>query len=153
MKLLLTILICILLSAGYAYSQKEDKTKVIKIIDGDTVSVQIGDKYETVRIIGINAPEDTKTKECFGSVATAEVTELLDGQEVILEADPTQADRDRYQRLLRYVFIGDTNVSLYLIENGFAREYTYSKAYKYQKEFRAAEAKAKDQHLGLWNCG
>lgn len=155
MKLLLTILLCTLGCVAYAIGQTTEKPKVIRLVDGDTFTVLTEGKYETVRMIGINAPEFTKVKECYGKESTDKLKELIDGKEVKLEADPTQADKDKYGRLLRYVFLNDSNINLYLIAEGYAKEYTYSKAYKYQDEFKKAQTKAVASKKGMWsgdNC-
>lgn len=134
---------------------KGTAVKVIKVIDGDTVQVKMGDKTETIRLIGMNAPESVdpkKTVQCFAKEASAKAKELLMDKEILLEADETQGDIDVYKRELRYVFLPDgTNFSKVMIANGFAREYTYrSKKYKYQTEFKQAQIEAKLAKSGLW---
>ncbi len=128
--------------------------KVIKVIDGDTVQVMVGDKKETVRMIGIDAPEITTTQkstECFSERSKEKVEKLLTNKVVSLEADSTQSNRDQYNRLLRYIFLEDgTNLNKLLIEQGFARQYTYRSSYKYKKEFVKAEQEAKLNKRGLW---
>ena len=64
------------------------------------------------------------------------MTDLLAGKSVLLQGDDTQDDRDRYGRLLRYVFLpGGININELLVENGFAHEYTYDNPYLYQGLF------------------
>lgn len=127
---------------------------VIKVVDGDTIVVRIGTLNETLRLIGINTPETVdprKPVECFGKEASNRAKELLTGKRVRLEADPTQGERDKYQRLLRYVFLEDgTFFNQKMIEDGFAYEYTYNLPYKYQEEFKAAQAAAREAKRGLW---
>ncbi len=127
---------------------------VLKVVDGDTLHVRIDGTDEKVRIIGINAPE---TDECWGGESTEAAARLLDGATVTLVADPTQADRDRYGRLLRYVMLPDgTDVGLRMISDGDADEYTYDNAYANQQAYRAAYAAAAAGGLGLWSvatCG
>lgn len=127
---------------------------VIKVIDGDTLSVDIDGKIEVLRLIGINTPETVdprKTVECFGKEASAKAKELLTGKRVRLEADPTQGERDKYGRLLRYVFLEDGNFfNDAMIREGYAYEYTYSAPYKYQDQFNEAEKEARDKKFGLW---
>lgn len=122
---------------------------VLKVVDGDTLHVLVDGVDERVRIIGINAPE---TDECWGSEATQAAARLLDGATVTLVADPTQADRDRYGRLLRYVLLPDgTDVGLRMITDGDADEYTYDNLYANQSAYRAADAAAAAGGRGLWN--
>jgi len=135
----------------------EDKVlaKVTRVVDGDTVKVLIDNKEDTVRLIGIDAPETVDPKkpvQCFGQEASNEAKEILTGKTVILESDSTQADRDEYGRLLRYIFLEDgTNVDEFMISEGYAREYTFKgNFYKYQSEFIQAQQKAREENKGLW---
>lgn len=132
----------------------EEKFIVEKVIDGDTLSVSIDGKTETIRLIGINTPETVdprKPVECFGQEASNKAKELLTGKRVRLEADSTQGDKDKYNRLLRYVWLeSGLFFNKQMISEGYAYEYTYSKPYKYQSEFKQAEAEAKQAKRGLW---
>jgi micrococcal nuclease len=122
-----------------------------RVVDGDTVVINGGEK---VRLIGLNTPETVDPKrpvECFGPEASSEAKKILTGQTVRLETDPSQDARDKYGRLLAYVFLEDgTNFDEFMIENGYGYEYTYRTAYKYQKEFKAAEKEAQANGRGLW---
>lgn len=125
------------------------------VIDGDTIKVIIDGQKETVRLLGIDTPEivdPRKTVQCFGKQASEKTKELLRGKSVILEADSTQGNQDKYGRLLRYVYLEDgTFMNDLLIREGYAHEYTYqSKPYKYQEQFRDAEKEAREQKRGLW---
>lgn len=127
---------------------------VTKVVDGDTIHVLLDGKDETVRIIGINTPETVDPRrevECFGREASAKSKELLEGRFVELTADPTQDDRDKYGRLLRYVHLEDgTDIGLTLIENGFAFEYTYKVPYANQALYQDAQTRARAAKTGLW---
>lgn len=129
--------------------------KVVKVVDGDTLDVDIDGKTERLRLIGIDTPETVdprKPVQCFGKEASNRAKELLNGKSVSLEADESQGERDKYGRLLRYVFLADgTNFNLYMISEGYAHEYTYDTAYKYQKEFKQAEREARNAQKGLWS--
>jgi len=135
----------------------QDLYSVVKVVDGDTLSVSINGKTETIRLIGINTPETVdprKPVECFGKEASNKAKELLSGKRVRLETDSTQGDRDKYGRLLRYVWLEyDIFFNKQMISDGYAYEYTYSKPYKYQSEFKQAEAEAKQAKRGLWADG
>lgn len=132
----------------------EQLYSVSSVVDGDTVQVEIDGKEETLRLIGINTPETVdprKPVECFGKEASNKAKELLTGKSVQLEADSTQGERDKYNRLLRYVILGDgTNFNKKMIEDGYAYEYTYNTPYKYQAEFKEAQKKAQEEKRGLW---
>jgi micrococcal nuclease len=127
---------------------------VTHVVDGDTFDVEIDGKTERIRMIGIDTPETVdprKSVQCFGKEASDKMKSLITNQRVVLEADPSQGERDKYDRLLRYAFLPDgRNVGLYLLQEGYAREYTYDSAYKYQQEFKAAEISAKAGKKGLW---
>lgn len=129
--------------------------QVVKVVDGDTLDVSINDKIERLRLIGIDTPETVdprKSVQCFGKEASSKAKELLMGKRVSLEMDDTQGERDKYKRLLRYVFLPDgTNFNLFMIEEGYAHEYTYHLPYKYQAEFKNAQRSAMENQKGLWS--
>lgn len=128
--------------------------EVVKVTDGDTLQVDIDGQIETVRLIGVDTPEVVDPRQpvqCFGVEASNKAKELLENKKVRLEFDETQGDRDRYQRLLRYVFLEDgRNFNKLMIEQGFAHEYTFSTPYKYRDEFIEAQNFARTNKLGLW---
>ena len=130
---------------------------VTKVVDGDTIDVEIDGKTETIRFIGIDTPEvldPHKPVQCFGREASSYSKQILTGQSVKLESDPAAGNRDKYNRLLRYVFLPDgTNVNQQLIAEGYAHEYDYDdQVYKYRVEFQAAEAEAKNAERGFWSA-
>ncbi|MDP3899665.1 MAG: thermonuclease family protein [bacterium] len=130
---------------------------VVRVIDGDTIDVRYGTKVERVRLIGIDTPEvvdPRKPVECFGEEASFQAEELLIDRKVYLEIDPSQDERDKYDRLLRYVRTADgVFYNLEMIKQGYAYEYTYQLPYKYQKEFKEAQNYARANKLGLWAPG
>jgi len=141
-------------------TQREQKSEldiyysVVKVVDGDTLSIDIDGQKQTLRLIGIDTPETvhpSKPVECFGREASAKAKEILAGQSIRIEKDTTQGDLDKYGRLLVYVFLKDgTNFNMMMIKQGFAYEYTYNLPYKYQQEFKLAEQTAREQKIGLW---
>lgn len=128
---------------------------VIKVSDGDTIKITLNGKPETVRLIGVDTPETVdprKPIQCFGMEASNKTKELVEHQQVRLESDPTQADRDKYGRLLRYVFLSNGEMlNEILIRDGYGFEYTYKVPYLKQKKFKAAEKDAKENKKGLWS--
>jgi len=124
------------------------------VVDGDTVAINISDDVMLIRIIGIDSPEidSIYTKqECFGKEASAKLKELLNNKSVRVEYDDSQGMLDKYSRLLAHLFLENgTNVGGYMIDHGYAREYTFNKPYVYQKKFKDAEYVAQEQKLGLW---
>jgi len=127
-----------------------DPVKVVSVPDGDTIVVAVGDGTERVRVIGIDTPE-IGPKECFALEAAREARALVQGRTVLLTADPTQDDRDRYGRLLRHVTTADgRSMAQVLISGGFGREYTYDRAYAGRAEHRSAQTAAQKGRLGIW---
>lgn len=129
---------------------------VVKVVDGDTIKAVINGTLETVRLVGINTPESVDprmTVECLGQEASQFLTDMLADQLVLLEADATQKNRDRYGRLLRFVFLPDgTDVGLQLLREGYAHEALYSsKPHQYRDAYLLAQQAAQSQQKGLWN--
>lgn len=127
---------------------------VLEVVDGDTLKIDRNGTKETLRLIGINTPETVdprKPVECFGKEASDKAKGLLAGKVVRIESDPTQSERDRYGRLLVYVYLADgTFFNKKMIEEGYAYEYTYDTPYKYQAEFKEAQRQAELNKRGLW---
>ena len=124
--------------------------RVVAVVDGDTIKVRLGGSTERVRLIGLDAPE-VRTGECYAQEAAVKMVALVQDQQVRLTRDPSQADRDRYGRLLRHVELADgRQVAKVLIASGFAEELTYDTAYAGQRAYRAAERDARDAGRGLW---
>ena len=135
--------------------QATNSYKVSKVIDGDTIDVLINNKSVKVRVIGINTPETVDPRrpvQCFGREASDHAKSILTNQMVQLEPDLTQSDKDKYSRLLRYVFLPDgKDYGLIMIKEGYAYEYTYELPYKFQKEYKAAQNEAENLKVGLWS--
>lgn len=127
---------------------------ILSVTDGDTFKVSINGTTETLRMIGMDTPETVdprKPVQCFGVEASNRAKQLLTGKKVRLEADSTQGERDKYGRLLRYAYLEDgTFFNKSMILEGYAHEYTYDTKYKYQAEFKAAQAEAQASKRGLW---
>lgn len=138
-------------------NKTESLYPVVSVVDGDTLKVSINGATETIRLIGINTPETVdprKPVECFGKEASNKAKSVLTGKNVLIETDVSQGDRDKYGRLLAYVFLENgTNFNKMMISGGYAYEYTYNTPYKYQSEFKTAEADARNNKVGLWADG
>lgn len=118
---------------------------VRQVIDGDTVVLADG---QVVRYIGIDAPEVSKGAECFSNESTKRNRELVNGKRVRLETDTT--DRDKYGRLLRYVYAEDVFINELLVKEGSAKVHMYPPDVRYRDVLRQAEAEARNAHRGLW---
>jgi micrococcal nuclease len=117
--------------------------RVTRVIDGDTFETESGEK---VRMIGINAPE---ASDVNGPEATHYLQDLIEGKEVTLVADEKSRDRDRYQRLLRYVEIGDADINLRMVQDGFAFAYLKYRFVRFEK-YRMAQVTATEKRVGMW---
>ena len=131
-----------------------ESAMVTRVIDGDTIEVNIDGNLQTVRYIGIDTPETkhpSKPVECFGPEASRFNEELVAGRQVLLEKDIS--DRDRYGRLLRYLWIeGVGLVNLLLVDNGYARVSTYPPDVKAESLLIESETSAKAEGKGLWGA-
>lgn len=129
-------------------------SRVVRIVDGDTVVIDRNNATETIRLIGVDTPElhhPTKPVQCFAREAAAYITSLLKDRSVRVVADPTQDSHDKYGRTLAYLYRDDgLFINKSLIEEGYGYEYTYEVPYVYQKEFKAAQTDAREQQKGLW---
>lgn len=119
--------------------------EVVSVTDGDTLRVAVDGTEEPVRLIGIDAPE---RGACYAVEATAALRELVEGEQVALESDTS--DRDRYDRLLRYVHVDGTHVNATLVREGFAVARRYPPDTGRAEELEAAEATARSEQVGLW---
>ena len=133
----------------------DEKYKVKEIIDWDTVILEKSWKDLKIRMIWIDSPESTTTKlwhiEPFWIEAKNKLNELIFDKEVSLEYDESQWKIDRYWRDLIYVFVNWKNINEEMIRLWYAKEYTFKKAYKYQKQFKKAEQEAKSRKIWIWS--
>ena len=126
---------------------------VVRVIDGDTIRVRVRGELHTVRLIDVDTPETvhpTKTVQHFGAEASAYTKAALEGNTVMLEADPTGDTRDRYGRLLRYVHLDGQNFNARLIREGYGhaiRRFRYS----LKAQFIRLEDSARKADRGLWS--
>ena len=124
---------------------------ITKVYDGDTITLSTG---ERVRLLQIDTPE-LSPEECYAEEARSALVGLLNSQgQLTLKADPKLDKVDRYGRLLRYVYIGKTNINLKLVEIGAAAPYFYrGEKGQFSGQILKAAQNAKAKSLGLWkNC-
>lgn len=126
---------------------------VVEFVDGDTLAVDMNGKKEKVRLIGVDTPEThdpRKSVQCFGQAASNFTKQFIGSNKVRLESDPQNTNRDRYNRLLRYVYLPDGRmVNAELLKQGYAFAYTFFPFSK-MDEFRDYEQSARTNNLGLW---
>jgi micrococcal nuclease len=151
----------ILTAPGVGAQVDQTASMVERVVDGDTLDVQFDNgRSERLRLIGIDTPEVVDPRrpvQCYGNEASAHAHELLDGQPIAVELDPSQGERDIYGRLLAYAWLADgRNFGEVMLADGYAHEYTYDRPYAYRDAFKAAEASAMANQAGLWSpstCG
>jgi micrococcal nuclease len=148
----------VLIATVYLYNEKFFATgkdakghylHVIKIFDGDTVSVLVDGKQEKVRLIGIDAPE--MGQKPWGENAKSYLETLLSSSAGKIKLEYDIETRDQYGRLLAYMWTQDNrHVNLLMLENGYAMLYTFPPNVKHVEEFRAAQTKAREKEIGIW---
>lgn len=128
--------------------------EVLRVEDGDTITVDMHGTDERIRLIGVDTPETQdprKPVQCFGRAASGFTKQLIDGGEVRLESDPLSSNRDRYNRLLRYVYLPDGRLlQAEIIAEGYGFAYT-SFPFTKSGEFKNLETIAREQGKGLWS--
>jgi micrococcal nuclease len=149
------------------HEQKQSNGKetrlVQRVVDGDTFVLE---NSERVRMLGIDTPEkyesskldrdaersgsDKKTIKKLGELSSQYTKKLIEGKRVVLVAEPNYEDKDKYGRLLRYVYLEDgTFVNKKLIEDGYANAYRRFELSR-KDEFVKAEKEARENRRGLW---
>ena len=126
--------------------------EVVRVVDGDTIEVSIEDTTEDVRYIGVDTPESVapgEPVECFGRRAGAFNERLVSGREVRLRFDRER--RDRYGRLLAYVYAGGRFVNAELVRRGFARTLTIPPNDSHAALLARLEREAGRAGRGLWD--
>jgi micrococcal nuclease len=142
-------------AADGAASGRSDVVSVLKVTDGDTIHVLYEGRDERVRLIGIDTPEVPwygGEEECFGVEAGLYARNRLSGRRVRLEFDVER--RDRYDRLLAYVYVGKEMFNLTLVRQGYATAYPVRPDTRWIALFASAESAARAAGRGLWSvCG
>jgi micrococcal nuclease len=140
-------------SAGVAGTKT--KAVVDHVADGDTIKVVLGQREEYVRFIGIDTPEVYNTPECGGEQASASMKRMLKpGDRVTLVRDPSQGNRDDYDRLLRYVQFNGHDLGEKQARKGWADVFVYDRPFKRLDAYERAEKRAKKANRGVWRaCG
>jgi endonuclease YncB( thermonuclease family) len=130
---------------------ERQEARVVRVVDGDTIVVELGGQWHRVRYIGIDTPEThhpTEGADYLGYEATdANLALVGEGTTVVLQRDISETDQ--YDRLLRYVFVGDTLVNAEIVRQGLARMRFYEPDVLYKAEIEAALAEARQAKRGL----
>lgn len=144
-------------------SNKEEKAnlddlgtyKVVRVVDGDTFIINYNGKEERVRLIGVDTPESVHPNEekntAFGKKVSSFSKEKLTNKEVQIEFDVSQ--RDKYGRLLCYVYVDNQMYNKLLLQEGLARVATYPPNVKYVDDFTKIQKQARENKKGMWQDG
>lgn len=126
---------------------------VVEFLDGDTIVVEMSGSRETLRFIGVDTPEThdpRKAVQCFGQAAANFTKDLIGKNKVRLASDQLSTNRDRYNRLLRYVYLPDGKlVNAEIIQRGYGFAYLGFPFTK-SEQFRKYEVEARKAERGLW---
>lgn len=136
-------------------TQVKQRARVVEVLDGDTVRVRLASgPRRDVRLVGIDTPEVYGGVQCGGPQASRSLKQILPrGTKVLLVSDPSQALKDRYGRLLRYVHKASTgrDVNRQQVHRGWARVYVYdNKPFNRVTSYRSAQAAAVTADRGVW---
>jgi len=140
--------------SGGPHAAGSFSASVVRVVDGDTIVVAVAHRHETVRILGVNTPETRdprKGVECYGPEASAYThARLPAGTRVRVETDAEA--RDKYGRLLAYVYVNDTRFDDELLRLGYGRLLIIPPNGVYAREMLEAELDARAARRGLWGA-
>lgn len=129
-----------------------EEFKVIRVVDGDTFIIDYKGTEERVRLIGIDTPESVhpnESKNTEEGIKTSNYTkERLEGKMIKLELDVQE--RDKYGRILAYVYVDGNMYNKELLELGYAKLATYPPNVKYVDDFTKLQEQARENKVGLW---
>lgn len=137
---------------GQARGERTDGL-VTQVVDGDTVVVRIGGEDQTVRLLGVDTPETKhpdRPVECFGPEAAAHTEARLAGRRVTLEYDVET--RDRFGRLLAYVYLDGKRYNDELVRDGFAELLVIAPNGRHAETMLDLELTARREGRGLWGA-
>ena len=129
---------------------RSETATVVRVIDGDTIEVDLDGWRYTVRYIGINTPETNRPSrgvEFYGPEASARNRELVEGKTVRMEFDVSSTDR--FDRLLGYVYVDEEMVNATLISEGFAVASTFPPDTKFADRFENIQMQAMENRRGV----
>lgn len=157
-SIILALLLCFILITGCqqqkqaaSSEQNRQQVKIERVVDGDTLEIQLNGKKEKLRLIGVDTPETKKPNTpvmFYGEEASNFTKKRLDKKTVELEWDVDR--KDQYDRLLAYVWVGDELFNRTLVSEGYARIATFPPNVKYVDLFKKAQEEARQKQNGLW---
>ena len=141
---------------NWVINQTNEKITVLvtKVTDWDTIHFLKNWKDYITRLIWIDAPENSTTRywhtEKLWTEAKDYLNSLIWWKTIQIEYDSSQTKTDKYWRHLIYIFYNWENINQKMVEQWYAKEYTYNKPYKYQTGFKEAEQIAKNNSKWIW---
>ena len=131
----------------YTENQVGERYMVTRVFDGDTLLLERDGSEEKLRLIGVDTPE---IGECYYEESSNYLEDLVQDLAVEVELDDSQGERDRFDRLLGYLWVDGKLVNNEMVRLGFGYEYTYADEYRHRDLFVQSEKSARDSSLGLW---
>lgn len=128
---------------GGAGAPRGETARVVRVVDGDTIEVNLNGQVVSVRYLGMNTTE--RGEPCYSEGRAANAA-LVEGQTVTLVAD--EENTDRYGRLLRYIYVGSTFVNAELVRQGWAEAVMYEPNDAHWQELIALEQAAANAGRG-----
>ncbi|WP_226656080.1 thermonuclease family protein [Pseudalkalibacillus hwajinpoensis] len=151
--MLLFLAACSVSSSNTEIPENTIPATVDRVVDGDTLKITMEDREETIRLLLVDTPETkhpSKPVQPFGPEASQFAKEQLEGKKVGIEIDVSE--RDKYGRLLAYVWIGNQMFNEMLLEEGLARvAYIYQPNVKYVDQFQKIQRQAQEEGKGIWS--
>jgi len=131
-----------------------EEVEFVEPVDGDTAKMKIKGKVETIRFLLVDTPETKHPKlgeQPKGAQAAAFTKKMLEeADRITLQYDVEK--RDKYERVLAYVFADGVNVQEELLKKGLARVGYVYESRRHLKAFKEAEKFARERGLGIWEC-
>lgn len=154
-KLLVIILIIIsFIVMGFYFININNKIEIelVKCVDGDTAWFNINGNKEKVRFLGVDTPESTNIKEEYGKEASDYTCDMLNSaNNIYIEYDINSDKRDKYDRVLGWIFVDNNNLSELLLSKGYAEvNYIYGD-YKYIDKLCLMQKEAYNNRVGIWS--
>ncbi len=164
---LVLVLVVTLCAGNFDYGVKYE-ARVLKVVDGDTFYAEVNGEKVKIRVLGIDTPEiiaeknkpmeygDITNLTClalWGVKAKEFVKRELEGKVVLIEFDRKAGLKDKYGRLLAYVYYPNegTDFAAKLIKLGYARVFVEGEFSK-KAEYLSYQNSAKKSRVGLWSC-
>ena len=142
-----------LVGSIHAAAPRSVVARVERVSDGDTVIAMTADSTKLrIRLLGIDAPEishENKPGQPFGEEARDYLDHLIRGKHVRVDS----YGPDPYHRVLAVLWDGQVNVNLLMVAMGYAEVYRGAPCQVYCRELDQAEAKARQDHIGMWKQG